>query len=125
MNSDLSIDGNLNLIRNLNGEGEQIPNTVPISVGFRLSYQMPIKGYEGSLGIKGLSRINSEEYDPNLGLYTSTEKVNPYAMVDLQIKYNINKRYSIVIGSKNIGNHVNNTFGPYIGRIGYIELLTQ
>jgi outer membrane receptor for ferrienterochelin and colicins len=125
VNNDFSIDGNLNLIRNLNGEGEQIPNTVPISVGVRLSYQMPIKGFEGSLGIKGLSRINSEEYDPNLGLYTSTEKVNPYAMVDLQIKYNINRRYSIVIGSKNIGNHINNTFGPYIGRIGYIELLTQ
>ena len=125
VNSDLSINGNLNLIRNLNDEGEQIPNTVPMSVGVRLSYQMPIKGYEGSLGIKGLTRINSEEYDPNLGLYTSTEKVNPYAMVDLQIKYNINKRYSIVIGSKNIGNHINNTFGPYIGRIGYIEFLTQ
>ena len=125
INSNTSVDYNLSIINNLNDQGKQIPNTVPLSMGLRIAHQLPMKGFESSINIKGVSRINSQEYDPVLGVYKSSKNIEPYAMIDIQMKYKINKKYSIVLGSKNIGDHTNKIFGPYIGRIGYVEFLTK
>ena len=44
---------------------------------------------------------------------------------DLQVIYNISPKYKIVVGSKNIGNHTNMSYGPYIGRTAYMEINTK
>ena len=46
-------------------------------------------------------------------------------MGDFQIIYNIDPAYQIVLGAKNIGNHINQSYGPYIGRTAYIEINTN
>ena len=46
-------------------------------------------------------------------------------MGDIQVIYKIDPKYQLVFGSKNIGNHINQSYGPYIGRTAYLEIQTQ
>ena len=46
-------------------------------------------------------------------------------MGDIQIIYNVTNVYQIVLGSTNVGNHTNKSYGPYIGRARYIEIKTK
>ena len=45
-------------------------------------------------------------------------------MADLQAQYKIGAGHKLIIGSKNIGDHTNRSYGPYIGRTAYIEIKT-
>jgi hypothetical protein len=64
-----------------------------------------------------------QEFDPDLGDYKSSKKsIKPYLITDLMIQYKIGFEYKILFGLKNLGNHTNSSYGPYIGRVSYFEI---
>jgi len=113
----------LNYVNNEDGNNKQIPNTIPLSLGSRLSYSPGNQKLLLALNIKGTGEYDPQEFNPNSGEYQSSEQtVNPYLIFDAQIIYKLNPEYQIIFGSKNIGNHTNLAFGPYIGRTAYVEI---
>jgi len=124
--SSLSSSITVNYVKNEDGKGNKIPNTMPISIGGRISYSPWSQKVLFALNLKGVGEYFPQEYDPVSGDYlSSTSPVKSYLMGDLQIMYNLQPEYKIIIGSKNIGNHINRSYGPYIGRTTYIELITN
>jgi len=125
INSYLSSSITFNYIHNTDGSGKLIPNTVPISFGTRFSYSLPDKNLLFSLNLKGNGRYFPQEFDPEKGDYISSAiPIEPYLMADLQAQYKIGPGHKLIIGSKNIGDHTNRSYGPYIGRTAYIEIKT-
>ena len=79
-----------------------------------------------ALNFKGTGKYNPQEFDPASGDYQSSNiSVKSYLIIDAQIIYNITPSYRVIFGTKNIGNHTNLAYGPYIGRTAYIELNTN
>jgi len=116
----------LNYVKNEDENNKQIPNTIPLSLGSRLSYSPGNQKLLFALNIKGTGEYDPQEFNPTSGEYQSSEQtVNPYLIFDAQIIYKLNPEYQIIIGSKNIGNHTNQAFGPYIGRTAYVEINTN
>ena len=125
VNNNLSTNLNLNYSKNADQNGNEIPNSIPLSIGLRSAYSIPRYRLEFSLSTKAIIKNNLQEYNPEQGTYTSLNDIDPYGLIDIQLRYNINKRYKVSIGAKNVGNHVNSTIGPYIGRTGYFEFSTR
>ena len=124
--SSLSSSFTVNYVKNEDGDGEKIPNTMPISIGGRISYAPWNQRVLFALNLKGVGEYFPQEFDPVSGGYlSSSDPVKSYLMGDLQIIYSIKPKYQIIIGSKNIGNHINRSYGPYIGRTAYVELKTN
>jgi len=124
--SSLASSFTVNYVKNEDGDGEKIPNTIPISIGGRISYAPWNQRTLFALNLKGVGEYFPQEFDPISGDYlSSSDPVKSYLMGDLQIIYNIKPEYRIIIGSKNIGNHINRSYGPYIGRTAYIEINTN
>ena len=124
--SSLSSSFTVNYVKNEDGDGEKIPNTMPFSIGGRISYAPWNQRILFALNLKGAGEYFPQEFDPVSGDYlSSSDPVKPYLMGDVQIVYNIQPEYKIIIGSKNIGNHINRSYGPYIGRTAYVELKTN
>ena len=116
----------LNYVNNEDENNKQIPNTIPLSMGSRLSYSPGNQKLLLALNIKGTGEYNPQEFNPTSGEYQSSEQtVKPYLIFDAQIIYKLNPEYQIIFGSKNIGNHTNQAFGPYIGRTAYVEINTN
>ena len=46
-------------------------------------------------------------------------------MGDMQLSYNLTNISKIILGFTNITNHTNMSFGPYLGRSGYIEIISS
>ena len=79
-----------------------------------------------ALNIKGTGEYDPQEFNPTSGEYQSSEQtLNSYLIFDAQVIYKLKPEYQIIIGSKNIGNHTNQAFGPYIGRTAYVEINTN
>ena len=121
INSQLFSSMVINYVNNIDGNGDGIPNTVPLSAGLRINFIPSNKGIEFSINTKAVFKATSQEYDPIKGDYIAGGQLDPYGLIDIQIKYILNKRYQLTIGSKNITNHTNESFGPFIGRTGYVE----
>jgi len=116
----------LNYVKNEDETGKQVPNTMPISIGSRIAYAPGKQKFLFALNLKGIGEYFPQEFDPASGDYiSSSEPVKAYLMGDFQIIYNIDPNYQIVLGSKNIGNHINRSYGPYIGRTAYVEINTN
>ncbi len=116
----------LNYVNNEDENNKQIPNTIPLSLGSRLSYSPRNQKLLFALNIKGTGEYDPQEFNPTSGEYQSSEQtVSPYLIFDAQIIYKLKPEYQIIIGSKNIGNHTNQAFGPYIGRTAYVEINTN
>ena len=114
------------LLKNEDENKEQIPNTIPLSIGGRLSYAPGNQKLLYALNFKGTGKYNPQEFDPASGDYQSSDiSVKSYLIIDAQIIYNITPSYRFIFGTKNIGNHTNLAYGPYIGRTAYIELNTN
>ena len=113
-------------MKNEDTEGNQIPNTIPFSIGGRVSFSPGNQKILLALNLKGIGEYFPQEFDPISGNYlSSSDPVKSYLMGDLQVIYNISPKYKIIVGSKNIGNHINRSYGPYIGRTAYIEINTN
>ena len=126
INNSLTSTVSVNYLKNQDSNGNPIPNTMPLSFGGRLSYSPGNQKLLIALSLKGVGEYSPLEYDPLSGDYISSSTiVDPYLVGDLQITYRLNPKYKILIGSKNIGNHINMAFGPYIGRTAYIEINTN
>ena len=121
INSQLFSSMVINYVNNIDGNGDGIPNTVPLSAGLRINFIPSSKGIEFSTNTKAVFKATTQEYDPIKGDYIAGGQLDPYGLIDIQIKYILNKRYQLTIGSKNITNHTNESFGPFIGRTGYVE----
>ena len=116
----------LNYVNNEDENNKQIPNTIPLSIGSRLSYSPGNQKLLFALNIKGTGEYDPQEFNPTSGEYQASEQtVNSYLIFDTQVIYKLNPEYQIIFGSKNIGNHTNQAFGPYIGRTAYVEINTN
>ena len=116
----------LNYVKNEDENNKQIPNTIPFSLGSRLSYSPGNQKLLFALNIKGTGKYDPQEFNPASGEYQASEQtVNSYLIFDTQVIYKLNPEYQIIFGSKNIGNHTNQAFGPYIGRTAYVEINTN
>ena len=119
----LSSSFTFNYVKNEDDDDNQIPNTIPLSLGGKLSYAPGIQKLLFVLNIKGIGEYNPQEFNPSTGGYQSSDQVvDSYLTFNAQFIYKIKPGYKIIFGSKNIGNHTNQTFGPYIGRTAYFEI---
>jgi len=126
INSKLSSSFTFNYVKNEDENSEQIPNTIPLSIGGRLSYSPGNQKVLYALNFKGTGKYDPQEFDPASGDYQSSDiSVKSYLIIDAQIIYNITPSYRVIFGTKNIGNHTNLAYGPYIGRTAYVELNTN
>ena len=126
INNSLTSSFTANYVKNEDANGNQIPNTIPLSIGSRLSYNPGNRKFLIALNLKGIGKYSPQEYDPLSGGYVSSANaIEPYLLGDLNIIYSINPKFKILIGSKNIGDHTNMSYGPYIGRTAYIEINTN
>ena len=126
INSRLSSSFTFNYVKNEDENKEQIPNTIPLSVGGRLSYSPGNQKLLYTLNFKGTGKYNPQEFDPASSDYQSSDiSVKSYLIIDAQIIYNITPSYRVILGAKNIGNHTNQAYGPYIGRTTYLEINTN
>ena len=122
----LSSSFTINYVKNEDEGGKQIPNTMPLSLGGRISYSPGNQRILYAINLKGIGEYFPEEFDPVSGDYISSSvSVKTYLMGDIQVIYKIDPKYQLVFGSKNIGNHINQSYGPYIGRTAYLEIQTQ
>tara|TARA_B110000438_G_C15811740_1_gene649962 strand:+ start:618 stop:2750 length:2133 start_codon:yes stop_codon:yes gene_type:complete len=126
INSSLSSSFTFNYVKNEDKDNKQIPNTIPLSVGGRLSYAPGNQKLLYALNFKGTGEYYPQEFNPATGDYLSSEKlVKPYLTFDAQVIYKASPAYQIIFGSKNIGDHTNQAYGPYIGRTAYFEIKTN
>ncbi len=126
INSSLSSSFTFNYVKNEDKDNKQIPNTIPLSIGGRLSYAPGNQKLLYALNFKGTGEYYPQEFNPATGDYLSSEKlVKPYLTFDAQVIYNASPAYQIIFGSKNIGDHTNQAYGPYIGRTAYLEIKTN
>ena len=124
--SSLSTSFTMNYVKNEDGDGNQIPNTMPFSIGGRVSFSPGSQKILLALNLKGVGEYFPQEFDPVSGDYlSSSDPVKSYLIGDAQIIYNLAPEYQIILGSKNIGDHINRSYGPYIGRTAYMEIKTQ
>ena len=95
-------------------------------MGGKLSYAPGIQKLLFVLNIKGTGEYDPQEFNPSTGGYQSSgQVVDSYLTFNAQFIYKIKPGYKIIFGSKNIGNHTNQTFGPYIGRTAFFEINTS
>ena len=126
INSSLSSSFTFNYVKNEDKDNKQIPNTIPLSIGGRLSYAPGNQKLLYALNFKGTGKYYPQEFNPATGDYLYSEKlVKPYLTFDAQVIYKASPAYQIIFGSKNIGNHTNQAYGPYIGRTAYFEIKTN
>ncbi|MBT6777215.1 TonB-dependent receptor [bacterium] len=126
INSSLSSSFTFNYVKNEDKDNKQIPNTIPLSLGGRLSYAPGNQKLLYALNFKGTGEYYPQEFNPATGDYLSSEKlVKPYLTFDAQVIYKASPAYQIIFGSKNIGDHTNQAYGPYIGRTAYFEIKTN
>jgi outer membrane receptor for ferrienterochelin and colicins len=126
INSSLSSSFTFNYVKNEDKDNKQIPNTIPLSIGGRLSYAPGNQKLLYALNFKGTGEYYPQEFNPVTGDYLSSEKlVKPYLTFDAQVIYKASPAYQIIFGSKNIGDHTNQAYGPYIGRTAYFEIKTN
>jgi outer membrane receptor for ferrienterochelin and colicins len=126
INSSLSSSFTFNYVKNEDKDNKQIPNTIPLSIGGRLSYAPGNQKLLYAMNFKGTGEYYPQEFNPATGDYLSSEKlVKPYLTFDAQVIYKVSPAYQIIFGSKNIGDHTNQAYGPYIGRTAYFEIKTN
>lgn len=126
INSKLSSSFTFNYVKNEDEKNKQIPNTIPLSIGGRLSYSLGNQKLLYALSFKGTGKYSPQEFVPAIGDYQpSNISVNSYLIFGCQIIYKISPSYQIILGAKNIGNHTNQAYGPYIGRTAYAEVTTN
>jgi len=106
LGQNLSLKFNFNIRNNYDDIGDEIPNTIPISIGFRLSHY--IKKYKTKLIIISSTNLRKE--------------TKQYTIIDIRINKKINHNFNLITGIKNIGDYTNSDLGPYLGRTMYVEI---
>lgn len=121
--SKASLSNTYNYVENVDGNDKTIPNTIPHSLGSRFSLSFLQNTMLLSLITKISGSYYPQEFDPGSGDYISTNKaVNTSIVSDFIIQYTLSGENKIKFGLKNLGNYTNSTYGPYIGRVAYLEI---
>ena len=121
--SKASLSNTYNYVENVDGNDKTIPNTIPHSLGSRFSLSFLQNTMLLSLITKISGSYYPQEFDPSSGDYISTNKaVNTSIVSDFIIQYTLSGENKIKFGLKNLGNYTNSTYGPYIGRVAYLEI---
>ena len=105
--SKTSIKMNFNAREAKDGDGRDLPNTIPYSFGSQLNYNLS----------KYATRININSSSN----YRIDDQI--YHLINIRLNYNINQKLSTNIGVKNIMDYTNNTYGPFNGRSIYFEIV--
>ena len=105
--SKTSIKMNFNAREAKDGDGRDLPNTIPYSFGCQLNYNLS----------KYATRININSSSN----YRIDDQI--YHLINIRLNYNINQKLSTNIGVKNIMDYTNNTYGPFNGRSIYFEIV--
>jgi len=117
-----SISTSYNYLRNVDGEDDIIPNTIPHSFGSRFSTFLLKNKVMISLNSKINGKFFPQEFDPNSGDYILSKNAVKAAITsNLFIQYKINRVNKILFGLNNLSNHTNKSYGPFIGRVFFIE----
>jgi len=115
-----------NWIDNRDSDNKTIPNTIPFSISNILKYNSPQNSFNFLINTKWVTPYHPQEYDAEKGLYIFAEKkLNGYTLINIRAAYNINKVTKINFGVQNAGNYMNDKFGPFNGRLAYLEISTQ
>tara|TARA_Y100001970_G_scaffold233163_1_gene290486 strand:- start:387 stop:2525 length:2139 start_codon:yes stop_codon:yes gene_type:complete len=123
ISNSLSSSITMNYTKAADGSGNPVPDTMPFSFGGRISFAPNNKKILMSMNFKGIGEYKPQEFDPVSGENRpSPISVKPYMMGDMQLSYNLTNISKIILGFTNITNHTNMSFGPYLGRSGYIEI---
>ena len=123
ISNSLSSSITMNYTKAVDGSGDLVPDTMPFSFGGRISFAPNNKKILMSVNFKGIGEYKPQEFDPISGENRpSPISVKPYMMGDIQLSYNLTSMSKIILGFTNITNHTNMSFGPYLGRSGYIEI---
>ena len=77
-----------------------------------------------SFQIKWTASYNPKIYNPLLGQYTQSTR-SSHSMMNINIQYQVLDNIVFGIGSQNLNNFTDEIYGPFIGRINYIELKYQ
>ena len=121
--SKISFSSTYNYVENVDGDNNKLPNTVPHSLGSRLSIALLKNKILLSFNNKLVGTYFPQEFDPSLGNYISSKKaVKGSSISDLVIQYRLHKTNKILLGMNNVSNFTNDVYGPYIGRVAYIEI---
>ncbi|MDC3246761.1 TonB-dependent receptor, partial [Candidatus Marinimicrobia bacterium] len=121
--SKISFSSTYNYVENVDGDNNKLPNTVPHSLGSRISIALLKNKILLSFNNKLVGTYFPQEFDPSLGDYTSSEKaIKGSSISDLVIQYRLHKTNKILLGINNVSNFTNDVYGPYIGRVAYIEI---
>ena len=115
----------LNIIDNKDGDGNMIPNTQTHSSYSHISYQHPHLKYSLSTHIKWVGSSTAYEYDPDSGIYKSTDKIFEHFIIDGNVKIALSNLMDLMVGIRNIGDYTNNNIGPFIGRSFYLEIIRK
>ena len=111
-----------NWINNRDGENKMIPNTIPFSISNVWNYNNPNNGINTSINSKWVAPYEPQEYDPEKGVYVlSDNKIGGYALINWRTTVQINKSLIFSFGINNLANYTNKDFGPFIGRVAYLE----
>ena len=123
ISNSLSSSFTINFVENEDGDGNQLPETIPLSFGGKLSYTPNNEKTILTTNLRGIGPYKPMEFNSSTGSYAETSKpIKAYLLGDVLLNFNINKKYNIIFGITNITNHTNSRFGPYLGRSGYIEI---
>tara|TARA_B100000427_G_scaffold174155_1_gene144665 strand:+ start:622 stop:2730 length:2109 start_codon:yes stop_codon:yes gene_type:complete len=105
--SKTSIKMNFNAREAIDGDGRDLPNTIPYSFGSQLNYNFSKYATRITINSSSNYRIDDQLYH----------------LLNIRLNYNINQKLSTNIGVKNIMDYTNNTYGPFTGRSIYFEIV--
>ena len=124
--STLSASWEINLIDNRYSDDSMIPNTQPISIVNRLSYQSPKYPLGISTNMKWTGPYTPSFHDIETGNWEKEEKDRSgYIIFDISGNYTLSDYVKIIFGIKNASNYINTQYGPFIGRSFYFEISAQ
>jgi len=111
------------LIDNRYSDDSMIPNTQPISIVNRLSYQSPKYPLGISTNMKWTGPYTPSFHDIETGNWEKEEKDRKgYMIIDISGNYTLKNYIKITSGIKNVSNLIDNDYGPFIGRSFYFEI---
>ena len=115
--SNTSFKINFNARKAIDGDGQELPKTIPYSIGSQLNYNLSKYAtritFNSSSNYRSDDQLDPDDLDDQL-----------YHLLNIRLNYNINQNLSTNIGVKNITNYTHKN-GPYVGRSIYFEIIKQ
>ena len=106
--------------------GRLIPNTQPHSASLRISYKSSNGKFSGAAKAKVVGAYYPEEYVPELGKYIRSDtKRATFALINVTGKAKLSRLFDVAVGVQNVSDYKDPTYGPFIGRTFYVELISE